>query len=206
MEMLETRSVYDVELEVRQQGAVPTITGRFPYGSKATVSNAGRRRKEEFSPGSFEYVLRPDQQHREINFLMGHDLNRPLASRSTRTMVLSDSPEALTFTATLPPEGQQTTWQRDFLLAHDQGMIKGISPGYIMPPRAQFPDAETTVPEAGNPGVFVRVLRRVVLAEFSASTRPSYPDTSLEARDEAALEAAQRRPYWELNREVLRWL
>ena len=131
--MLETRGVYAVDLEIRQEGERPTITGRFPYNSLATVSNAGRRRKERFSPGAFDYVLRPDQQHREINFLMGHNLNQPLASRSTGTMVLTDSPEALTFRATLPAEGAQTTWQRDFLLAHQQGMIRGVSPGFSSP-------------------------------------------------------------------------
>lgn len=204
--MLETRGVYAVDLEVRQEGERPTITGRFPYGSKATVSNSGRRRKEEFSPGAFEYVLRPDQQHREINFLMGHDLSQPLASRSTGTMVLTDSPEALTFRASLPAASAQTTWQRDFLLAHQQGMVRGISPGFLMPPRDRFPDAESTVAEAGNPGVFVRVIKQAVLAEFSAATRPAYPDTSLEARDEESLAGADRRRYWELNREVLRWL
>ena len=58
--MLETRSVYAVDLEVRQVGERPTITGRFPYNSLATTSNTGRRRKERFAPKAFEFVLSPN--------------------------------------------------------------------------------------------------------------------------------------------------
>ncbi len=201
--MLETRGVYlDAEIEIRQEGERPVIAGRFPYNSLATVSNTGRRRKERFSPGAFEFVLRPDQRAREVNFLMGHDLNQPLAARSASTLELFDTPEALTFLATLPALAQQTTWQRDFLLAREQGLIRGISPGFLMPPRDRFPDAEIDEPEPGNPGVFIRTIRAAVLAELSAATRPAYPDTTIEAR----AEDYQKRPYWQLNREALRWL
>ena len=202
--MVETHGVYAVDLEVRQVGERPVISGRFPYNCLATTSNAGRQRKERFAPKAFEFVLRPDQQAREINFLMGHDLNRPLAARSAGTLELADTPAALTFQATLPAEALQTTWQRDFMLAHSQGLIKGISPGFLMPPKARFPDAEILEPEPGNAGIFIRTIKAAVLAELSAATRPSYPDTTLEARAED-YDGGERR-YWQLHPEALRWL
>ena len=203
--MLEIRSVYAVDLEVRQAGERPVISGPFPYNSLAITSNGGRQRKERFAPGAFEYVLRPDQKAREVNFLMGHDLNQPLAARSAGTLELADTPAALSFEATLPAEALQTTWQRDFMLAHNQGLIKGISPGFLMPPKARFPDAELLEPEPGNPGIFIRTIKQAVLAEFSAATRPSYPDTSLEARADDYDDGKQRR-YCQLHPEALRWL
>ena len=202
--MLETRSVYAVDLEVRQVGERPTITGRFPYNSLATTSNTGRRRKERFAPKAFEFVLRPDQLQREVNFLQGHNLSQPLAARSAGTLELADTPAALTFQATLPVLAEQTTWQRDFMLAHSQGLIKGISPGFLMPPRDRFPDAEIDEPEPGNPGIFIRTIKAAVLAELSAATRPIYPDTSLEARAEDYDDGKRR--YWQLHPEALRWL
>ena len=201
--MTDDYAVYAVDLEIRQEGERPIIAGRFPYNSQATISNTGRRRKERFAPGAFEFVLRPDQLTREVNFLMGHDLNRPLAARSAKTLELADSPEALTFQATLPPPNAQTTWQRDFGLAREQGLIRGISPGFLPLPRDRFPNAESDDPEPGNPGVFIRTLKAVVLTELSAASRPAYPDTEIEAR---ADDLAARRPYWQLHREILRWL
>ena len=197
--MLETRGVYAVDLEVRQDGERPTITGRFPYGSMATIAASGRRQRERFSPGAFAPAL--DLEGQEINFLLGHDMARPLASRNAGTFILVDTPTALTFTAVLPAEGEQTSWQRDFMLAQGQGLLRGISPGFNVLPKARYPSAEVDEPEPGRPGLFVRTINLAALGEFSAVTRPAYPDTSLEARDDDA-----GGPYWQLDREALRWL
>ena len=93
--MLETRSVYAVDLEIRQDGERPVIAGRFPYGGLAII---GTRRQERFLPGAFKPSLDVDKH--EINFLLSHDMARPLASRNAGTLTLVDSPEALTFEAT----------------------------------------------------------------------------------------------------------
>ena len=90
--MLETRSVYSVDLEIRQDGERPVIAGRFPYGGLAII---GARRQERFLPGAFRPGL--DVDNHEINFLLSHDMARPLASRNAGTLTLVDSPEALTF-------------------------------------------------------------------------------------------------------------
>ena len=196
--MLETRGVYAVDLEIRQDGERPTIAGRFPYGGLATIAASGRRRRERFSPGAFAPAL--DREAQEINFLLGHDMARPLASRNAGTFTLEDTPEALTFEAVLPPEGEQTTWQRDFLLAHGQGLLRGVSPGFNVLPKVRFPNAEVDEPEPGHPGLFIRTINLAALGEFSAVARPAYRDATLEARDD------ESRPYWQLDREALRWL
>ncbi len=188
--MLETRSVYAVDLEIRQDGERPIITGRFPYGGLAII---GTRRQERFLPGAFRPGLAVDNH--EINFLLSHDMARPLASRNAGTLTLADSPDALTFEAVLPAEPDQTSWQRDFMLAHAQGLLRGLSPGFNVLPKAE---AEAANP--AHPGTTIRTISAALLGEFSAVTRAAYPDTTLEARDD------ETRHYWQLNREVLRWL
>ena len=156
--MLETRGVYAVDLEIRADGERPIIAGRFPYGGLAVI---GTRRQERFLPGAFAATLREGGP--EVNFLMAHDMARPLASRNAGTLVFEDSPEALAFEATLPIAEERTTWQRDFLLAHGQGLsnehftvdgtlieaaasLKSFNPKDGDPPR-------TTDADPGNPSV-----------------------------------------------------
>lgn len=182
MDGLEIRSVFPADLELRQDGNRPVISGRFPYGSTATVAATGRVRKERFEPRAFGFAVQ--DVSREINFLMGHSLQTPLASRRAGTLDLVDSDDALSFQATLPPEGEQPTWVRDFLLAHRAGLISGISPGFTVPPTSAVANPQSLVPEPGNPGVAIRVIRQAVLFELSAVTRPAYEGTGLEERAE----------------------
>ena len=68
---LETRSIWPVELEIRQDGR--TISGYFPYGSgsMAVVADRGKVRKEYFRPRAFRFAV--EDPTREINLLVGHD-------------------------------------------------------------------------------------------------------------------------------------
>ena len=189
---METRSVYLVDLELRQEGERPVIAGRFPYGGLAVIGDTAAR---AFHGRSFRghpsKMVGP-----EINFLLSHDMARPLASRSAGTLVFEDSTEALEFRATLPETGQQTTWQRDFLLAHGQGLLGGISPGFNV-----FPKSESEASNPALPGTTIRTIRGALLGEFSAVTRAAYRDSTLEARDDGPA-----RRYWEIHPEALRWL
>ena len=201
---LETRSVFPVDLEYRQgPGGRGIYSGSFPYGQQATIGRAGRVRKERFSSRAFRFAV-DEEPEREINFLFGHSMNRPLASRRAGTLQLEDRPDALVFEATLPVEAEQPSWMRDFVLAQRGGLVGGLSPGFQVPPRTVVPDAEHLEPEAGNPGVFVRVVNHAVLLEMSAVTRPTYTGTELEER--AGQEAVVKGPYWQLDSEMLRWL
>ena len=188
---METRSVYPVDLELRQDGERPVIAGRFPYGGLAII---GTRRQERFMAGAFAATLRDSGT--DINFLLSHDMARPLASRNAGTLVFEDSAEALEFRATLPERDQQTTWQRDFLLAHGQGLLGGLSPGFNV-----FPKSESEASNPALPGTTIRTIRAAMLGEFSAVTRAAYHDATLEARGDGP---AKR--YWEIHPEALRWL
>ena len=180
---METRSIYPVELELRQEGGRPVISGAFPYNNMATIARTGRVRKERFSPRAFDFAINQEPD-REINFLLGHSFNRPLASRRAGTFQLEDGPDAVRFEAHLPAESDQPSWVRDFLLAHRAGMLRGISPGFSVPPRSVVANAEEAIPEPGNPGVYIRQINAAVLGEFSAVTRPAYEGTELVERAE----------------------
>ena len=193
-------SFFEVELETRQDSQGRSVyAGRFPYGSYAVMADRGTVRKETFESHAFEFAI--NDETRRIDFLAGHSFDRVLASRSAGTFQIQDTAEAVLFEATLPIEAAQTSWQRDFALAHSQGLVRGISPGFTVPPRGVVPGAERLIPEAGNPAVQVRSINAAVLYEVSAVTRPAYPATDLEARAEQPTG-----PYWQLDREMLRWL
>ena len=173
---METRTVFP--LEIRNIGRA--IHGRFPYGSTATVSDRGRARKERFSPGAFRYAV--DDAEREIHLLAGHSFDRPLASRRAGTLILEDSDDALSFTATLPEESAQPTYMRDAVMQIHAGLVGGISPGFRVPPPSAVANAERLIPEPGNPGVQIRVIDAAVLYELSLVTRPTYQETELDLR------------------------
>ena len=198
---MEFHSSYPVELELRQVGERPTISGTFPYNQLATTKSTGRVRKERIGSRAFDFSINQEPA-REINFLYGHSMNRPLASRNAGSFELEDSAEALSFMATLPAESAQTSWQKDFILAQRSGLIGGVSPGFTVPPNSVVAGAESFVAEIGNPSVFIREIRHAVLYELSAVTRPAYNGTALLER----AEDVESRRYWHLNLELLRWL
>ena len=173
-------AVFPGELEIRQRGGGRSLFGSFPYRSQATIRDRGRVRKERFEPGSFNFAL--NDEAREISVLAGHDFDRPLGSRLQGSAVFTDTAGALTFEVSLPAEGRQPSWVRDTMLAVEAGLVRGISPGFVIPPRHVVPDAERLIPEPGNPGVEIRVINAAVLREMSIVTRPAYPDTSAELR------------------------
>lgn len=203
---LETRSVFPAEIEYRQKGR--KIEGRFPYGGAtlekrniAVVASRGRVRKETFGPRAFSFAV--EDETREINLLSGHSFSNPLASKLRKSLVLRDTDEALEFVATLPPENEQPTFMRDAVLSLAAGLLLGISPGFQVPPASAVPNAETVVPEPGNPSVGIRIIRQAVLVELSLVARPAYPETELDMRgafgvDDGETEAAIER--------ALRWL
>ena len=185
------------EIEVRRRsGRKPRLRGSFPYGKLATVRNRGRVRKERIASRAFAFAI--EDAEREINLLFGHSFDAPLASRSAGSLVVADAAEAVTFEARLPVEADQPTWMRDAVRAVDAGLIGGISPGFIVPPKGVVPDAERFVPEPGNPDVSIREVRQAVLLELSLVTRPAYQETTVEARALAALAGAapRRRRVW----------
>ena len=176
-------------LEVRQQGGRPTIVGRFLYNTLATMADRGTVRKETILPGAFEFALKDTT--REINLLFGHSFDKPLASRKAGSLVLNDTAEYLEFIATIPEGAERATHVADALAMLGAGLVKGVSPGFRVPPKNVVPDAETLVPEPGNPGVMIRKLSALVLYELSLVTRPAYEASEAELR---AWELASTKP------------
>lgn len=189
----ETRSVWPCDdLEVRRSGR--TIFGSFRYGAVATMRDRGRTRKESFAPKSLSYAV--DDMEREINLLLGHDFDSPLASRKAGSLVVEDTPERLMFRAELPDPVDQTVAQLDAVKQISQGLARGVSPGFRIPPKDVVPNAEELVPEPGNPAVMIRVIRAAVLYELSIVTRPAYEDgTEVDVRSMRA-EGPPEPRYW----------
>lgn len=180
----------DGRLEVRQEGdGSRTLRGSFPYGETATLSDGGRKgrpRKERIAPHAFRY--RVEEPAENIHLLVGHDYNRPLASKLSDTLKLTDGDDALTFEATIPPGVAETQHARDALALIGAGLAVGVSPGFRLPPERTVEDAESVEREPDNPdegqnGAVIRTVKAALLFELSIVTRPAYDEAQVEARD-----------------------
>ena len=104
---------------------------------------------------------------KEIHLLVGHDYNRPLASKLTGTLTLTDSDDALSFTADVPEEIAQTSYGKDVIAQIGAGLAFGVSPGFRIPPERAVAEPEFieeepddgTLDENGDPrrGALIRV-------------------------------------------------
>ena len=178
---METRMIWEADtLEVRQKDRRPIIAGRFKYNALAVLSDRGTVRKETIKPGAFSYAL--DDPKREINLLFGHSFDKPLASKQAGTLTFNDAENWLEFIATIPEGAERATHITDVLYMIGAGLVRGVSPGFKVPPKDVVPGAETLVPEPGNPSVMIRTLSQLILYELSLVTRPAYPDTDAELR------------------------
>ena len=169
-------------LEIRQEGGLRVMIGTFPYGQLATLDDRGEVRKETFLPLAMGFSIA--DASRRIDLLVGHDFGKPIASRQSGTLAIQDSPAAVTFQATLPAAHLTPSWVVDAERAIENGTMTGLSPGFRVPPRNVVPDAESLIPEPGNPSVKIRQLRQVVLREFSVVTSGSYREAGVELRAE----------------------
>ena len=188
-------AVWPCELEIRARGR--KLRGSFPYNSTAVVSDRGRVRKERIRPGAFSWqlrefknlqsqaagekglneakaaLLREEMARRNVDLLRGHNFDRPIASLLGDTLELDDTATALRFEATLPEN--PPSWVTDTARAVEAGLIRGVSPGFRVPPRSAVANAEELFDEPGNPGVQIRQVNQAVLYELSLVTRPAYP-------------------------------
>lgn len=192
-------------LEVRRKkGGGVRLAGRFPYNSRAVLSDGGRTgrpRKEQFASGAFRHSIETMQ---EVHLLVGHSFDRPLASRGAGTLTLEDTPEALTFAADIASELEDVSYVRDALALLAVGQIAGISPGFRIPPERTVPNAETVEeedPAEGN--ALIRTISEAILFELSLVTRPAYSETQVEARNWNP--APQARMFTRKRHAIERW-
>ncbi|MDD9989180.1 MAG: HK97 family phage prohead protease [Spirochaetaceae bacterium] len=209
----------EVEIRARDDGG-RTLAGSFPYGRTATRRDRGRVRKEQFGPHAFSWRMRQwaelqreaaealqgavDEARRQviedqllradIHVLRGHDFDMPLGSLSAGTARIWDDAAAVRFEVDLPDDNDAPSWVSDTIKAVQSKLATGVSPGFRIPPRAVVADAEALVPEDGNPGVFVRLIRQASLYELSIVTRPHYGGTDVDVRD--YIERPARRRWW----------
>lgn len=204
----------DGGLELRKRGSQALLRGRVPYNKPAVLSDGGRTgrpRKEILESKAFAYRVELPEEN--IHLLVGHDYNRPLASKAAGTLVLRDSDDALTFEATITDEIAGTTWARDAMAAVSAGLMLGISPGFRIPPKRavaeperieEEPDDGKPSPLDGRPqrGAIIRRIRQALLFELSLVTVPAYPEAQIEARNwSPTIEA----PDAGLGRALNRW-
>lgn len=172
-----------LELRRANDGSA-SLSGRFPYNVAAVLSDGGqtgRPRKEVIAPRAFSY--RVDRPEEDIHLLVGHSYDRPLASRSAGTLKLTDSDNALSFTAMISREMQEVSYVRDFLATLGAGLVGGISPGFRIPPPRAVAKAEKIEDEDPKLGTaIIRTVMAALLYELSVVTRPAYPETQIEAR------------------------
>ena len=187
---LETPTWYQYELETRRVGDfVRRLWGLFRFGVPATIADRGSTRKEIIEPGAFDFAI--DSPTHEINLLIGHDFNFPLASKRKGTLRFwrrrrrafgVDDTEVLEFEADLPAPETRPEYINELARQIESDLVDGVSPGFRVPPASVVADAEELMPEPGNPGVMVRHIRHAVLYELSIVTRPAYSDTEVDLR------------------------
>ena len=154
------------ELEVRQGNlGGPSINGTFNYNRLAVISDRQRVRKESMASHAFEFSI--NDTSREINILSGHDFDKVLAGRRAGSLEIRDTAEGVSFVANLPPLDDQPTYMVDAVKKVRAGLVGGLSPGFSVPPASAVPNAESIIPEPGNPSVGIRLIRAAVLHEFS---------------------------------------
>ena len=117
------------------------------------------------------------------------------------SLKLSDSRDELRFEAGLPED--PPSWVTDTMKAVEAGLIRGVLPGFCVPPASAVANAEELIDEPGNPGVEIRQINQAVLYELSLVTRPAYSASEVDLRsDFASVEVPAARDDW----EAARWL
>ena len=197
-------AVWPCELEVRANRR--KLVGSFPYNREATVRDRGRVRKERFKSYAFGWQIRRFEElqkelagvvgkslgearrillerelaARNVDLLRGHNFDRPIASMLSGSLKVEDSRDALRFEADLPPD--PPSWIDDTMKAVEAGLIRGVSPGFRVPPASAVANAEELIDEPGNPAVQIRQVNQAVLYELSLVTRPAYIESEVDLR------------------------
>ena len=74
-----------------------------------------------------------EDDSRQIDVLSGHDFGKPLASSKAGTLDIEDGDDGVTFEARLPDD--PPSWVIDAERAIAAGLMTGLSPGFVVPPR-----------------------------------------------------------------------
>lgn len=152
-------------LEVRSEGGATRLRAVFPYGQATTLAPG---REEVIAARAFSGRV---EDGSEMHLLFSHSYDWPLAARSAGNLTVTDTDAALVIDATITGG---TSWARDFLEAHREGLIRGLSPGFRVPAGGEH------IEQRG--GAIRRTITRADLFEISAVALPAYPAAQIEAR------------------------
>ena len=183
------------------KGTDPNLSLTFPYNEQATISNRGSVRKETFHSRAFRYAV--ERQESDISVLKGHSFNRVLGSKHAGNARFEDTVDHLRAILDFPRVDLQTIAQQDVLREYSQGLIRGVSPGFSIPP---VRNASRLVPEPDNPGVMIREIDEALLYEVSLVARPAFGKTTVEQRSEPLEHERQHGQHPDSDLEIIRWL
>ena len=210
------------ELEIRQGGGHGVLSGRMAYNQTATVASRGRVRKERLGPDAMGWqikefaklhtemqtmlsstvdkarrlILEQEMERRNVHVLAGHSFDRPMGDLKHGTARITSDADSLAFEVDLPDPEDMPTYMADVVKEVRTQRAGGISPGFFMPPKDVVAGAEELLPEPGNPGVMIRLVRTAVMPELSIVTRPVYPST-VDMRADAMGIMERRAAEWE---------
>jgi HK97 family phage prohead protease len=140
-----------------------TLSGLVPYNSQSLDLGGFT---ELIAPSAFAGALAPGS---DVLMLRDHDVSNLLGRTKSKTLTLTDSPEGLRFTCTLP----KTTQANDLVASVERGDLDANSFGFCTIEDKWLADA------AGN---VVRTLLSVDLYEISAVSFPAYPTSQVSVR------------------------
>jgi len=177
-----------LELRRESNGGV-RLSGRFPYGSPAVLSDGGRTGrpvKEIIARGAFDYTI--NEPDTDIHFLAGHSFDRVLASKKSGTLTFRSTATALIIGAFITPAILRAGYAQDAVAQVEAGLATGLSPGFRLPPERAVPreQAETVEDEPDRPDrgmhrAIIRTIKQAILVEMSLVVRPAYQDATIEA-------------------------
>lgn len=158
-------------VEVRQEGETPVLHGSFPFRSPTLIRKNGRIVREHFEPGSLV-----QDEKRGVDLLLAHDSNRPIASTRNGNLSITTDEEGISFE--YRAEGDLTSWAADAIKAVGQGIMTGLSPGFVVQPGGD-------TYQENRSGIRDRIITKAILTELSIVGRPAYDQAAVAMRDES---------------------
>jgi uncharacterized protein len=189
-------------LELRANGGSVSLRGSFPYNKTAVLSDGGRNggRPQKEIIASRAFAFRVNDPAADIHLLAGHSYDRPLASKGAGTLSLQDGDDELRFEAEIVSDIAATTYAADLLKQIRANLVRGLSPGFRLPPPRAVKNAETIVDEGfdvarGMHNAVIRTVNEALLYELSVVTSAAYPEAQIALRNWSPPEEKPFRPF-----------
>lgn len=157
-----------LELHRSEKGGV-RLVGRFPYDTETTLAPG---RAERIAAGAFAAGNRCGRGYSPVERAR---LREALGKPGCRNADPAQHRPALELEATITPDMERASWAQDFLSAQAAGLIRGLSPGFVVAEGGE-------IIERSGDGL-LRTITAADLFELSAVTVPAYGQAQIEARN-----------------------